>query len=108
LLSFDVKYTTAGGNRYTPIDVNASIAQRQKVEIDNQAFSQRFAPYSRLDFKVSFRLNRKKTSHMLFVNIENILNHRNILQQTYDPISQSVHTEYQLGVFPYGGYRVEF
>jgi hypothetical protein len=108
LLSLDVKYTTAGGNRYTPIDVNASIIQRQAVYDDSQAYSQKFTPYSRLDVKLSFRMNRKHTSHMLYVNIENILGRQNILDQIYDPTSHSVHTEYQLGVFPYGGYRLEF
>jgi hypothetical protein len=108
LLSLDIKYTTAGGNRYTPVDLAASIAQRGKVESQTEAFSKKFSPYSRLDIKLSLRLNRKKISQILFVNVENVLNHKNILQQTYDPTTQSVHTEYQLGVFPYGGYRIEF
>jgi hypothetical protein len=108
LLSLDVKYTTAGGNRYTPVDVAASIASRGTEYYDSQAYGLQFAPYSRLDLKLSIRLNSRKTSQMLFVNVENILNQKNILQQTYDPTSQSVHSEYQLGVFPYGGYRIEF
>jgi hypothetical protein len=108
LISFDTKFTTAGGNRYTPTDIAASIAQRSQVYFDAQAFSLKFAPYSRLDFKISFRMNRKKISQIFFVNVENILGHRNILQQTYDPTSQTVKTQYQLGVFPYGGYRIEF
>ncbi len=108
LLSLDVKYTTAGGNRYTPINASASIAEGQAVYFDNQAFSQRFTPYSRLDLKLSFRVNKKRISHMLYVNVENILNTQNILDQIYDPGSHTVHLEYQLGVFPYGGYRLEF
>ena len=108
LISLDVKYTTAGGNRYTPIDLSTSIIDGHAAYYDNLAYSQRFTPYSRLDVKLSFRLNRKKVSHLLYVNVENILNQQNILQQTYDPSSQTVHSEYQLGVFPYGGYRLEF
>ena len=108
LISFDAKFTTAGGNRYTPVDIASSMAERSQVYFDAQAYSLRFAPYSRLDFKVSFRMNRKKISQSFFVNVENILNHQNILQQTYDPTSESVKTQYQLGVFPYGGYRIEF
>jgi hypothetical protein len=108
LISFDTKFTAAGGNRYTPVNVAASIAERSAVYYDAQAFSLKFAPYSRLDFKVSFRVNQKKIAQIIFVNIENILNRQNILQQTYDPTSQSVKTQYQLGVFPYGGYRIEF
>ncbi|MFI5150851.1 MAG: carboxypeptidase regulatory-like domain-containing protein [Bacteroidia bacterium] len=108
ILSLDLKYTTAGGNRYTPIDVAASIPARGAIYIDNQAFSMRFTPYSRFDVKVMFRMNRKKTSQMFYVNVENILGTQNILRQTYDATTHTVHTEYQLGVFPYGGYRIEF
>jgi len=108
LLSLDVKYTTAGGNRYTPIDLNSSILNGQAEYFDNKAYSEKFAPYSRLDVKLSFRMNRKKMSHYLYANIENVLNQQNILQQTYDPSTHTVHAEYQLGVFPYGGYRLEF
>jgi hypothetical protein len=108
LISLDIKYTTAGGNRYTPIDLPSSMRDGHADYLTNEAYSLRFAPYSRFDVKLSFRMNRKKTSHMLYVNIENILNQQNILQQTYDPSAQKVNTEYQLGVFPYGGYRLEF
>jgi hypothetical protein len=108
VISLDVKYTTAGGNRYSPIDLPASILNHQAVYVDAEAYSLRFSTYSKLDVKVAFRLNGKKVSHMLYVNIENILDHQNILRQTYDDSSHTIHTDYQLGVFPYGGYRIEF
>ncbi len=108
IIALDVKFTTAGGNRYTPIDVAASIPARSAVYIDNEAFSQRFPPYSRFDVKLMFRINHRKTSQMFFVTVENVLNTQNILRQTYDETTQTIHTEFQLGVFPYGGYRIEF
>jgi hypothetical protein len=107
-LSFDTKFTMAGGNRYTPLDVAASVQANQAVYVDSLAFSAKFKDYQRLDFKVSFRMNGKKCTQSLFVNIENILNRKNILQQVWDQNKQAVKQEYQLGLFPYAGYRIEF
>lgn len=107
-LGIDIKFSVAGGNRYTPIDIEKSIEQRNTVYIDSLAYSKQFSPYQKLDFKISYRINRKKIMHYFFISIENILNHKNILQQVYDSSTQGVIEQYQLGLFPYGGYRIEF
>lgn len=107
-ISLDLKYTQAGGNRYTPIDLGQSQLAGFAVYIDSEAFSKRMRDYSRFDVKLSYKTNRKKTSHSLFVSVENILNTKNILRQNYNPDTQTVQTEYQFGRFPYGGYRIEF
>ncbi len=107
-IAFDVRATFAGGNRYTPIDLARSDSLKQTVYVDSLAWSKKFSDYQKIDFKVSYRINSKKASHYIFVHIENIFNHKNILRQIYDSSKQQIITEYQLGLFPYGGYRVEF
>ncbi len=104
----DLKYTQAGGNRFTPIDLQKSILAQEAVYNDKEAFSQRFKDYSRFDVKLSFKTNRKKTSQSLFVTVENIFDTKNILRQSYNSDSKTIQTEYQFGLFPYGGYRIEF
>ncbi len=108
ILGFDVKFSFAGGNRYTPIDVQQSALQKQTVYIDSLAYSKQFPAYQKIDVKVSYRINRKKVSHYFFFDVENILNRKNILQQVYDPNKHAITYDYQLGLFPYGGYRIEF
>jgi len=107
-LSLDLKYTQAGGNRYTPIDLQKSQVAGEAVYIDNEAFSNRLKDYARFDFKLTYKLNRKKTSQSIFVSIENVFNRQNILRQDYNPDTKAIQTEYQFGLFPYGGYRIEF
>ncbi len=108
LIAIDGKATFAGGNRFTPVDIAASKMLKQPVYIDHLAYSEHFRDYSKIDLKVSFRLNQKKVSQLWFVSIENIMNRRNVLRQVYDVSSESTVTEYQLGLFPYAGYRIEF
>jgi hypothetical protein len=107
-ISFDLKYTQAGGNRYTPIDLEQSVVKGTAVLIDREAFSKKLKDYSRFDIKVSYKTNRQKTSQSLFIVVENIFNTQNILRESYNSESQSIQKEYQLGLFPYGGYRIEF
>ena len=107
-ISIDLKYTQAGGNRYTPIDLQQSILQEKTILIDNQAFSKRLKNYSRFDVKVSYKTNRRRTSQSIFIVVENIFDTANILRESYNKDTKSIQKEYQLGLFPYGGYRIEF
>ncbi|MBI4946639.1 MAG: TonB-dependent receptor [Bacteroidetes bacterium] len=108
IIGLDVKFSFAGGNRYTPIDIQRSISEKNAVYIDSMAFSKQFRSYQKIDFKVSYRINQKKVSHYFFINVENILNRKNILQQVYNDSKQAIVNDYQLGLFPYAGYRIEF
>jgi hypothetical protein len=107
-ISFDLRMTFSGGNRYTPIDMQQSIIHKSAVYIDSLAFSRQFRAYQKVDFKISYRINSKKASHYFFFHIENIFNRKNVLQQVYNDNKQVISEEYQLGIFPYGGYRIEF
>jgi hypothetical protein len=107
-LSFDLKYTQAGGNRFTPIDLEQSQLAHKTIYNDREAFSKQLKDYSRFDIKLSYKTNRKKTSQSLFIVVENIFDTQNILRESYNTNTQSIQKEYQLGLFPYGGYRIEF
>ncbi len=107
-IGVDLKFTVAGGNRFTPVDLNRSIENRQAMYIDSLAFSKKFSDYQKLDLKISYRINGKKISQYFYIHIENILNHKNVLQQIYNQEKQEMVKQYQLGLFPYGGYKIEF
>lgn len=106
--TIDGRVGYAGGIRYTPIDLEQSLEQKKQVLIAQEAFSKQYPPYFRADLKIAFKINTSKVTHSLFVTVENITNHKNILQQFYQPNTGQVRTDYQLGRFPYGGYRIEF
>ena len=107
-LSLDLKYTQAGGNRYTPIDLEKSKRFDKAVLMTDKAFSQKLTDYSRFDAKLSYKMNRKKISQSIFIVVENIFGVKNILRETYSKEKQVIQKEFQLGLFPYGGYRIEF
>jgi hypothetical protein len=108
LIAIDVKTTFAGGNRFTPVNEELSRQYRSVVYDETRAFGETHPGYSKVDLKISLKLNQKKATQTIFVSIENILNHRNVLREVYDVSTQTRVREYQLGLFPYAGYRIEF
>jgi len=111
VISIGVKMTQAGGRYYTPVDLAASqAAQKQILESDATAFSQRNPDFFRLDIKTGFTLNAKhsKVSQSVFFDIQNITNNKNVFAQRYNPVTNSINTAYQIGFFPNFVYKVQF
>lgn len=107
-IALDLKSTLAGGNRYVPIDEAASQQLGRAVYISDSAFDERFKNFKKTDVKLSFKINQKRISQSIYVSLENIFNTKNVLRQYYDPRLASLKIEYQFGLFPIGGYRIEF
>ncbi|HKL32808.1 MAG TPA: carboxypeptidase-like regulatory domain-containing protein [Tangfeifania sp.] len=111
-LVFDVKVTWAGGKRYTPIDVEASKEKDDgvfnTVYIDELAYEKQFPDYLKADVKIGFRLDGKKVSQVWEFYVENVTNHKNPLNQTFDPNAGEIETVYQLGFFPLFNYKIYF
>lgn len=108
VIAIDAKIVRVGGNRYVPIDLEKSIERQIEVLNDASAYSMQFKDYSKIDLKLSYKINQKRVTQSLFVSIENIFKNKNILRQTFDPQTNSIRQEFQFGFFPYGGYRIEF
>ena len=112
-LFFDLTVTWAGGRRYTPVDLEATIAQKSDFYYDmiykeNEAFSKKFSSYFKADIKLGYRNNSKKVAQEWMLYIENVTNHKNPLMQFYDSETQTVKLVHQLGFFPMMQYKIYF
>jgi hypothetical protein len=107
-LSFDVRGTYAGGKRYVPVDLPASIVANNEVRDYSQAYVNRYPDYFRMDVKPGFKLNTKRLTHEWSVDIQNITKHKNIFQQSYDITDKNIKTDYQLIFFVIPQYRILF
>lgn len=109
--TIDVKMTQAGGRYFTPVDLVASQAAHEQVLMGSAyAFTERNPDFFRLDVKSGFTLNSKsrKLSQSLFFDIQNITNNKNVFAQRYNPVSGTINTAYQIGLFPNFVYKVQF
>ncbi len=107
--STDLKYTYAGGRAYTPIDLAASNSTGHD-QLSTDAYSAVYPNYFRLDLKFGYTINsnKRKLSHSISLDLQNVTNHKNVFSQNYDDRSRSVNTTYQLGFFPNIVYKIQF
>lgn len=109
--NIDIKLTQAGGRYYTPIDTLASQITKQEIlKGDDHSFSARNPDFFRLDIKTGFTFNskRSKLSQSIFFDIQNVTNNKNVFAQRYNPVTNSVNTAYQIGLFPNFVYKIQF
>ena len=109
-ITFDTKFTTAGGRRFTPVDLEASRVAGFQIDQEELAFSERFDPYLRWDVKFGIQLNsgKRKLSHQFYLDIQNVLDTENVFVRRYNRQTNEVNEVYQLGFFPDFMYRVQF
>lgn len=108
VLSLDLRATYAGGKRYTPIDLQKSILAKDQVVDESRGYSLQYPYYFRMDVKPGYRFNTKRLTHEFSVDIQNITQHENVFQQTYDITNETIKTDYQLKFFVIPQYRLLF
>ncbi|MGE0635674.1 MAG: carboxypeptidase-like regulatory domain-containing protein [Bacteroidia bacterium] len=102
------KLTTAGGRRYTPIDVAASDSLGKAVIIDSERNSLQYKYYFRFDVKINYAINARKLRHEIGVDLVNVAQTKNVLRKIYVGGPEPIKTDYQLGFLPVFYYRVDF
>lgn len=108
-----VKITYAGGRLYSPPNVAASNAIGDLVVIDSLRNTLQFKNYFRADLKLGVRINTRRVTHEIALDLVNILNTKNVLSQTYnhDLAMQGSYPfvmQNQLGFLPLFYYRIDF
>ena len=108
------KCTVAGGKRYGLVDVIKTNADKELFFKDSLFNDLQFADYFRVDFKISWRMDTKKISHEIGLDLVNILNTKNLLSLAYAPLAVTAqHPEptaerFQLGRLPIFYYKIDF
>lgn len=108
IIGANIKFIWRGGQKYTPVDLSASIAAHETVYQSNAAYSQKLPDYVRMDFGLYFRRNLKKYSWTLSFDAQNIINRQNVADVVYNPDTQTIKTEKNLGIVPVLAWKIEF
>ncbi len=107
-ISIDFKTVAAGNKRYIPVDMEASAIYETEIPDYSQAFVPQYDPYFRLDGRISYNVNFKNVSADIAFDVQNLTNNKNILMQSYDPATNQIRTDYQLGFFYVFLIRIQF
>ncbi len=116
ILGINGKVLTTGGVRENEIDFDASRIAGETVFVANKFFTQENDPYFRFDLGISLKTNRKRATHTVSLDIQNVTNRRNGRGVLFDPVGGPDNLggkttgdgNAQLGRVPLLNYRLEF
>lgn len=100
--------TYGGGQWYTPIDEDLSREAGYTIRKWDAAYSERRDDYMRFDLKISFRRNKRKTTRVWEIDIQNVTNTLNVTGDYWNDSDQTIETYTQMGILPVLNYRIEF
>jgi hypothetical protein len=108
-----LKVTYAGGRRYSPADRVRSNQLLDYYPQEDKINTLRFKNYFRLDVRLGIRINAKKVTHEIMVDLVNTLNINNPLSLSYtpdpiDPSKDPISINKQLGFLPLLYYKLDF
>lgn len=107
-VGFNIKSIYVGGFRYTPIDLNASIAAGETKYVTSQTYQKRMPAYYRLDIRLSLKRNYKRITSTVAIDIQNTTNRKNVGGQYFNNNTGEVKYWYQTSLIPILSYRLEF
>ena len=108
-INIGTRVVWTGGQRYGEVDREKSNFEQDIVYKDAHYNEYQFKDYFRADIKIAYKLNTKKFTHEIALDIANLLDTKNVLKYSYsqgraNPIVQ----ENQLGRLPIFYYRLDF
>ncbi|MCF2489464.1 TonB-dependent receptor [Dyadobacter sp. CY347] len=108
VLSASIRSTLVGGKYISPLNLEASRVRGDAVYDERKAFSLRQDPYFRTDLRFSFRKEYRRSTMEFALDLQNVTANQNVFQQTYNPRTNSLATQYQQGFFPVPLFRYTF
>lgn len=108
VLFLNTKIVLIGGKRYSPIDLDASIAAGHEITNELEPFSVKGKDIFRTDFSIGLRRNRKHTTTEWKVDVQNIFNNQTVLAENYIDATHSILKATQLGMLPTISYKISF
>jgi len=92
VLSANIKLTVQGGNRYSPVDEEATLAHPDKeTQYDEtKAYSKQLDPMFIASYAVSYRMNRNKVSHEFAIKGANATGYKEYFGHEYNLKTQVI------------------
>lgn len=107
-LAVNIKASLLGGNRYTPIDLQQSIIENETVYDESRIYGAKGDDIFFLNLGMTYRINRKKVTHEVKLDIQNVTNNKAAVGYYYDDTNQKIGEYYQLSLIPNLMYIIKF
>ncbi|MCX6246784.1 MAG: carboxypeptidase-like regulatory domain-containing protein [Bacteroidetes bacterium] len=108
ILGFNLKVTFSGGEHYVPIDLQKSIEQHREVLDEANAYVPQLPSFFYVDLTLTYRLNYRKVSGILAIQVKDLLNFQPDIGYLYDDFNHSIEPQKSIGILPLISYKIEF
>lgn len=108
MLGLNTKVSFLGGNRYTPIDLEASREAGHTKYHEDQPYAKKGEDVFFINLGLTYRVDRKKTTHEFKLDVTNITNHQAVTSEYYSETRKDLETGYQLPMVPNIIYTLKF
>lgn len=108
VISVNAKITLLGARRYTPIDLDQSRIEKRTVFEEEKAFSQRAKDIFFANFAVAYRIDSRKISQEIKLDVQNATNNQGELWPYYNQHEDKVEFADQLPLLPVVMYTINF
>lgn len=108
LLGISGRLYLRGGDRKNPVNEQASIAKRDVVYNESNAFSEQNPMLYRFDISTTYRVNRAGLSHVFALQLNNALASPTVYDNIFDFRENKVRQDIKGDPFPSVSWKVEF
>lgn len=108
VFGISAKGVWAGGRRSTPILLDESRDAGHTVYDHTRGYENKMADYLRPDIQITYRINGKKASHLLKLDVQNAINRKNPWSEFYNAETGKIEENYQVGILPVMSYKIQF
>jgi hypothetical protein len=102
------RFTVASGRPYTPPLLPESVEQNRLIYDVGRFNAERLPVFHRLDVRVDRKFRSFGRHASLFAEMQNLYNHRSVIEYSWNQKTREVYAEKQLGLLPVVGINVEF
>lgn len=107
-LSLNTRFTYQGGNRYSPLNEEASQVAKDIVYDETNAFDMQAQPSLNVHFTASYKVNKKKSSREIALKILNVTGQPDFKGYQYNLINNKIEKDLASVLVPNLSYKVEF
>lgn len=107
-LNINTKFSIIGGQRYTPLDLASSRTEGTSIFFEDQMYGKKADDIFQMNLGISYKRDRKKTTHEFKVDIQNVTNNQAMVLEYYNDSKKDREVAYQLPMLPNLIYTIHF
>jgi len=108
MLGINLRLTFQGGDRYTPINEQASLDQHDIIFDESKSYTEQYKSAINGDISINYKINKKRTTHEIALKILNVGGYTGQHGYLYNEHTGIIEKRDVVGILPNLSYKIEF